>query len=88
MLSQRTRDALAAAKANGKQLGSLHAHGREAKAAAIERARALAPLFDELADNSPRDRAYPERPQRRHTPTGKPWSAMTVNRARDRLAAA
>jgi DNA invertase Pin-like site-specific DNA recombinase len=46
MLSQRTRDALAAAKANGKRLGSLHAHGREAKAAAIERARALAPLFD------------------------------------------
>ena len=88
MLSQRTRDALAAAKVNGKQLGSLHAHGREAKAAAIGRARALAPLFDELADKSAREIARILNDRSVATPTGKPWSAMTVNRARDRLAAA
>jgi hypothetical protein len=47
---------------------------------------ALAPLFDELADKSAREIA--RIPSRRvATPTGKPWSAMTVIRAHDRLAA-
>ncbi len=40
MISQRTKDALAEAKANGKQLGGLRDHGRELKQAAIERAKA------------------------------------------------
>ena len=67
MIGQRTRDALQAAKARGKQLGGLRDFGREAKQAALERARALAPLFDELAGQiCPRNRARPERPQRRH----------------------
>lgn len=88
MISQRTRDALAAAKANGKQLGGLRDHGREAKAAAVERAKALAPLFDELADKSAREIARILNERSVATPTGKPWSAMTVIRARDRLAAA
>lgn len=55
MISERTKQALASAKANGKQLGGLRDHGREAKTAAVERARALAPLFDELADKSARE---------------------------------
>jgi DNA invertase Pin-like site-specific DNA recombinase len=88
MISRRTRDALAAAKANGKQLGGLRDHGREAKAAAVERAKALAPLFDELADKSAREIARILNDRNVATPTGKPWSAMTVIRARDRLAAA
>ena len=48
MISERTKQALASAKANGKQLGGLREYGRAAKADAIERAKALAPLFDEL----------------------------------------
>jgi DNA invertase Pin-like site-specific DNA recombinase len=67
MISQRTKDALASAKARGKQLGGLRDYGREAKAAAVERAKALAPLFDELAGQvGPRDCTHPERPQRRY----------------------
>src|ERR1700745_3795156 len=84
MISQRTRDALAAAKANGKQLGGLRDYGRELQQAAIERARALEPLFNELAAMSAREIARILNERNVPTPTGKPWSAMTVIRARDR----
>jgi DNA invertase Pin-like site-specific DNA recombinase len=60
MIGQRTREALASAKARGVQLGGLRDYGRQAKLAAIERAKALAPLFEEL------EGTHPERPQRRH----------------------
>jgi DNA invertase Pin-like site-specific DNA recombinase len=86
MISERTRQALASAKANGKQLGGLRDHGREAKAAAVERAKALEPLFVELAGKSAREIARILNERNVATPTGKPWSAMTVIRARDRLA--
>jgi DNA invertase Pin-like site-specific DNA recombinase len=85
MISERTKQALASAKANGK-LGGLRDHGREAKAAAVERAKALAPLFEELADKSAREIARILNDRNVATPTGKPWSAMTVIRARQRLA--
>ena len=88
MISQRTKDALASAKAKGKQLGGLRDYGRAAKEAAVERAKALAPLFDELAGESAREIARILNDRKVSTPTGKPWSAMTVIRARDRLAAA
>lgn len=88
MISERTKQALASAKANGKQLGGLRDYGREAKAAAVERAKALAPLFDELAGKSAREIARILNERSVPTPTGKLWSAMTVIRARDRLAAA
>src|ERR1700749_3487280 len=58
MISERTKQALASARANGKQLGGLRDHGREAKAAAVEHANALAPLFEELAGKSAREIAH------------------------------
>jgi DNA invertase Pin-like site-specific DNA recombinase len=87
-ISQRTKEALASAKARGKLLGGLRDHGREAKMAAVERAKALAPLFDELEGKSAREIARILNDRSVATPTGKPWSAMTVIRARDRLTAA
>jgi DNA invertase Pin-like site-specific DNA recombinase len=86
MISQRTKDALAAAKANGKQLGGLRDYGRAAKEAAVERAKALAPMFQELADKSAREIARILNDRNVATPTGKQWSAMTVIRAQKRLA--
>jgi DNA invertase Pin-like site-specific DNA recombinase len=85
MISQRTKDALAAAKANGKQLGGLRDHGRQLQQAAIARAKVLTPLFDELAGKSAREIARILNERNVPTPTGKPWSAMTVIRARDRV---
>jgi hypothetical protein len=70
-------------EANGKQLGGLCDYGRAAKADAIERAKALAPLFDELADKSAREMARILNERNVATPTGKPWPAMTVIRAID-----
>jgi DNA invertase Pin-like site-specific DNA recombinase len=87
MISQRTRDALASAKAKGKQLGGLRDHGRAAKEAAVERAKALAPLFEELADKSSSEIARILNERGVATPMGKRWSTMTVIRTRNRLAA-
>jgi DNA invertase Pin-like site-specific DNA recombinase len=87
MISQRTKDALAAAKANGKTLGGLREYGRQAKEAAIERAKALAPYFDELEGKSAREIARILNDRNVATPNGKPWSAMTVIRTRNRIPA-
>jgi DNA invertase Pin-like site-specific DNA recombinase len=85
MISQRTKEALASARARGKQLGGLREYGRQAKQAAVERAKALEPLFEELAGKSAREIARILNNRDVATPTGKPWSAMTVIRARNRL---
>jgi len=53
-----------------------------------ERAKALAPYFDELEGKSAREIARILNDRKVETPNGKPWSAMTVIRARNRLAAA
>jgi DNA invertase Pin-like site-specific DNA recombinase len=71
MISERTKQALASAKANGKQLGGLRDYGREAKAAAVERAKVLAPLFDELAAKSAREIARVLNDRKVSTPNGK-----------------
>jgi uncharacterized protein YggE len=77
-----------AGEGQGQKLGGPRAYGREAKQAAVERAKALAPLFEELVGKSAREVARILNARNVDTPTGKPWSAMTVIRVRDRLAAA
>ena len=72
-------------KAKGKQLVDSRDCCRGAKAAAVERAKALAPLFDELAGKPAREIARILNHRNVATPTGKPWSAMAVIRARNRL---
>jgi hypothetical protein len=49
--------------------------------------RPLAPLFVELEGKSAREIARILNDRNVATPTGRPWSAMTVIRARERLAA-
>jgi hypothetical protein len=77
--------------ARGKQLVGPRNYGREAKAVAVERAKALAlalaPLFEELAGiKSTREIARILSDRNVAASAGGPWSAMTVIRARDRLA--
>jgi DNA invertase Pin-like site-specific DNA recombinase len=88
VISDRTKQALAAAKANGKQLGGLRDHGRELKDAAVERAKALTPLFAGLRGKSTREIARILNDRNVATPTGKPWSAMTVIHTQQRLLSA
>jgi DNA invertase Pin-like site-specific DNA recombinase len=84
-ISERTKDALAAKKAQGVKLGGLNAGGVAKRDAALERARALAPIFDELDGKSAREIARILNDRKVATPTGAPWSAVTVNRVRSRL---
>jgi DNA invertase Pin-like site-specific DNA recombinase len=86
-IGQRTRDALARAAARGVVLGNAK-QAAENKAAAIERVRALKPILTELSALSARATAAELNVRRIATPTGAPWSAMTVIRVRARLAAA
>lgn len=86
LISERTKAALKAAKDRGTPLGGLRDHGRAEKQAAIERAKALEPIFKELGDKSAREIARILNDRKVATPTSKPWSAMTVIRVRDRLA--
>jgi DNA invertase Pin-like site-specific DNA recombinase len=84
MISDRTKAGLAAARARGVVLGNpkLAADNR---AAAIERAEALSPVLRELAGLSARAAAAEFNKRGIATPTGAPWSAKTVIRARERL---
>jgi selenocysteine lyase/cysteine desulfurase len=56
------------------------------KAAAKERAERLRPIFTELADRSAHQIARILNEHKIATPTGRPWSATTVIRIRQRLA--
>jgi hypothetical protein len=65
---------------------SCHAAEPVKQAGALERARAIAPIPSELAGMSARAVAAELNARQVETPSGAPWSAKTVIRARERLA--
>src|SRR5712692_1692245 len=73
MISRRTKDALAAKKAQGVKLGGLNAKGIQAREDAIERAEQLRPIFDELAGLSARKIAAVLNERKVTTPAGGGW---------------
>lgn len=85
LISQRTSAALQAKKAQGVKLGGLNAGGIANRDEAKARAEALRPILAELGDISAREIARVLNERGIATPTGAPWHAMTVNRARRRL---
>ncbi len=86
MIAKRTKDGLAAAQARGVVLGN-PALAMANKAAAVERAKALAPVLAEYAGMSAHQIAAKLNRRKIATPTGAPWSAKTVLRVRRRLEA-
>jgi DNA invertase Pin-like site-specific DNA recombinase len=86
MIAKRTKDGLAAAKAKGVVLGNPDLAAAN-KADAIERAKALAPILAGCEGMSARAIAAELNARKVETPTGAPWSAKTVIRVRERLAA-
>jgi DNA invertase Pin-like site-specific DNA recombinase len=86
LISQRTRDALNAAKARGVKLGGTNSKSVAHRAEALARAEALRPVFAELEGKSAREIARILNGRGIASATGAGWSAVTVNRARARLA--
>lgn len=84
-ISQRTKDALAAKKAQGVKLGGLNAKGIANKREAQERAEQLRPIFAELAGMSHRAIAAELNARKIATPAGGQWHAVTVKRTLQRL---
>ena len=86
MISRRTKDALAAKKAQGVKLGGLNAKGIQNREEAKERAEQLRPIFNELAGLSHRAIATELNNRKVPTPAGGQWHAVTVKRVLDRMA--
>jgi DNA invertase Pin-like site-specific DNA recombinase len=85
VISQRTKDALQAKKAQGVKLGGMNAGSIQTREEAKARAEALRPIFTELGGQSARAIAAELNSRGVATPNGGPWYATTVIRVRDRL---
>jgi DNA invertase Pin-like site-specific DNA recombinase len=85
LISQRTRQALQAKKAQGKKLGGLNAKGVANREEAQQRAEALRPVFAGLAGMSHRKMATELNAMGVPTPAGGQWHAVTVKRVLERL---
>jgi DNA invertase Pin-like site-specific DNA recombinase len=85
LISRRTKDALAAKKAQGAKLGGLNAKGIENRDAAAARAESLREVFGELANLSARAAAAALNERNIATPNRGRWHAVTVIRVRKRL---
>jgi DNA invertase Pin-like site-specific DNA recombinase len=85
LISQRTKDALSAKKAQGVKLGGLNAGGIAARDEAVRRAEELRPVFTELAGKSARAIAVELNERKIPTPTGVAWYSVTVIRVQKRL---
>jgi DNA invertase Pin-like site-specific DNA recombinase len=87
MISDRTKAGLAAAKERGVKLGGprLPEINETRRADALARVQAIAPILSELAGMSAHAAAAELNVRRVATPSGAPWSAKTVIRARERL---
>jgi DNA invertase Pin-like site-specific DNA recombinase len=84
LISERTKVALAAAKARGVQLGNPKL-GPDSKAAAAERDSALRPILAELAGKTLREIAGELTDRGIASPRGGAWNQVTVMRAMRRL---
>jgi DNA invertase Pin-like site-specific DNA recombinase len=85
MISQRTKDALAAKKAQGVKLGGLNVKGVANREQALERAERLRPLFAELAGLSKAKIAAELNARGVPAPSQGRWHAESVRRVQARL---
>jgi DNA invertase Pin-like site-specific DNA recombinase len=86
LISQRTKDALAAKKAQGKKLGGVRAKSIQTQQEAMARAEALRPILDELKGMSATAIAVELNKRNVSTPNGGAWHAGSVIRVQRRLA--
>jgi len=87
LISRRTKEALAAAKARGVRLGGLNAKGIDNQRRAVERAERLRKVFGELVGMSARKAAEELDRCGIPAPAGGRWFAAQVIRVRKRLSA-
>ena len=84
LISRRTKDALAAAKARGVVLGNAKQSAAN-RAAALERAEELRPVLQQLHGRSLREIAAELNARNISTPNNLAWSMVTVRRVQHRL---
>jgi DNA invertase Pin-like site-specific DNA recombinase len=85
IIGERTRVALAAAKARGVKLGGTNEQSLKNRDAALARAEQLRPVLTELAGLSDRATAAELNKRNVATPTGRRWHPQTISRVRARL---